>query len=392
MAVDDGVSGDSKRVGVPERTARMVWARSAGRCAMCATALLDREWGDVTVSIGEIAHNVGATAGARSPRGDSPIPLSERNREENLFLLCHSCHRKIDAKENRGVYTVEALRRIKKTHEDMVTAATDFGSLHRTLVVVTDATVRGTPVMASHRQIAAALVASQRAPFSIDGRQVRVAIDLRDSETESWAWERGKQRIDEAVAKIRIDTEPGRVDHVSVFAVAPIPLLVYLGHVLDDKVGVEVYRRARVDSDRMWCWPIEAAESPVFEMNIEDADGEATEAVVLVSVSGTVSRERIPAELSAFPVIDLRPSGIVPRLDLLDSPESVASFGEAWRHLLGTVEHDLPRVARLHVLAAAPVPAAVSIGRYRSRSANPNLVVYQRESNEMYTAAVEIDG
>ena len=359
---------------------------------MCSNALLDNEWGEAAVSIGEIAHNVGATDGKRSPRGDSPIPLAERNHLENLILLCHACHRKIDAEENRGVYTVESLRGIKKVHEDMVAAATDFASLHRTLIVVTDATVRGAPVKASHRQIATALMAVRRAPYSVDGRQVRVEVDLRDSETEQWVWDRGKQRIDEAVARIRADTDPGPVDHVSIFAVAPIPLMVYLGHVLDDKIGVDVYRRARGDSDQVWCWPTESADPPVFETSVKRVDADALDAVVLISVSGTVSHERIPVELSTLPLIDLHPSGIKPSLDLLDSLEAVISFGRAWRQLLGMVEHDLPRVTRLHVFAAVPVPAAVSIGRYRSRSANPNLVIYQRATNDTYTPAVEIDG
>jgi hypothetical protein len=289
------------------------------------------------------------------------------------------------------VYTVEVLRQIKKDHEDMVTAATDFATQHRTLVVVTDANVRDSSVKASHRQIAQALVASRRAPYSIDGRPVRVTIDLADSETDPWVWERGKQRIDEAVAKVRADTEAGHVDHVSVFAIAPIPLLVYLGHLLDDKIGVDVYRRARVDSDRAWCWPTEQSDPPKFVSSMEQVDADAAEAVVLVSVSGSVSRARIPESLKTLPRIELRLNELVPNLNRLDSPEAIASFGAAWRDTLGRVEHDLPSVDRLHVLAAVPVPAAIAMGRYRSRSANPALVIYQRNTKDTYIAALEID-
>lgn len=391
MAVGNGASGGAKRARVADRTALLVWARSAGRCAMCASSLLDSEWGLVTVSIGELAHNVGATSGEGSPRGNSPMPVDERNREENLLLLCHACHRKVDAPENQGVYTVEVLRQIKKDHEDMVSAATDFASQHRTLVVVTDAVVRDSSAKASHRQIAQALVASRRAPYSVDGRPVRVTINLADPETDPWVWERGRLRIDEAVAKIRADTEPGHVDHVSVFALAPIPLLVYLGHVLDDKISVDVYRRARDDTDRAWCWPTERPDPPEFVTSVEPVDANAAEAVVLVSISGSVSYARIPESLKSFPRVDLRPSEVVPNLDCLNSPEAVVSFGAAWRGLLGRVEHDLPRVDRLHVFAAVPAPAAVAMGRYRSRSANPALVIYQRNINDTYSAAMEVD-
>lgn len=359
---------------------------------MCARSLLDSEWGNVTVSLGQLAHNVGATTGPSSPRGDSAIPMQDRNREENLLLLCPDCHRKVDAPENSGIYTIEVLCEIKKQHEDMVAAATDFATQHRTLVVLTNATVRGSAALASHRQIAQALAAARRAPYSVDGRQVRVEIDLSDNETDEWVWERGKQRINEAVAKVRADTDSGHVDHVSLFALAPIPLLVYLGHVLDDKIEVDIYRRARGNSDRVWCWQEDSTEPPLFKLSFKRANTTSVEAVVLVSVSGTVSQTRIPDTLKDLPLICLHPDKATPKLDLLDTPAAIDSFARTWRDLFGHIEQDLPRAKRLHVLAAVPVPAAVAMGRYRSRSANPNLLVYQRQVNDTYVPAVEISG
>lgn len=357
---------------------------------MCASSLLDSEWGDVTVSMGELAHNIGATDSARSPRGQSTVPIAERNRPDNLLLLCHGCHRKVDSADNQSIYTVEVLREIKTAHEDMVTAATDFATQHRTLVVVTDATVRGTAIMASHRQIAHALIASGRAPYTVDGRQVRVVIDLVDSESDPWVWERGCARIDEAVAKLSSDTASGAIDHVSIFVIAPIPLLTYLGHELDDKYGVEVYRRARIDSDKSWCWP-DTSPTPIeFTTTIEQADRSAGEAVVMVSVSGNVTRDRVPSTLAHLPILDLRPSGVTPNLDALPSRTDLMQFSAAWRALLAKVERELPGVRNLHVLAAVPAPAAVNMGRYRSRSVSPTFTMYQRTDNDTFAPVVEI--
>lgn len=357
---------------------------------MCATSLLDCEWGDVTLSVGELAHNVGATDTPGSPRGRSEIPVTERNHPDNVLLLCHSCHRKIDNAKLRDLYTVDVLREIKSRHEDMVMAATDFATQHRSLIVTTRASIRGTTTKASHRQIAQALIEARRAPYSVDGRQIRIEIDLTDPESELWVWQRGCQRIDEAVARLEADTSGGAVDHVSIFALAPIPLLTYLGHRLDDKYGVEIHRRDRVDSDTAWCWPKDKKPDTEFTTSIDDSEPDAGEAVVLVSVSGTVTRDRIPLDLAKLPVLELHPDGALPSLDAIGSRADLERFSVAWRELLALVEQRLPQARTLHVLAAVPAPAAVNMGRYRVRGVSPALVMYQRTDTNTFEAAVEI--
>ncbi|MEV5835521.1 SAVED domain-containing protein [Nocardia sp. NPDC052112] len=344
----------------------------------------------MTVSVAELAHNVGATDTPGSPRGRSEIPVTERNHPDNLLLLCHGCHRKIDNADLRDLYTVDVLREIKSRHEDMVMAATDFATQHRSLIVTTRASVRGTTTKASNRQIAQALIEARRAPYSVDGRQIRVEIDLTDSESEPWVWERGCQRIDEAVARLEADTCGGAVDHVSVFALAPIPLLTYLGHRLDDKYGVEVHRRDRVDSDTAWCWPRNENADINFTTSLDDTESDAREAVVLVSVSGTVTRDRIPEGLAQLPVLELRPDGVLPGLDAIGSRTDLQRFSVAWRQLLALVEQRLPQARTLHVLAAVPAPAAVNMGRYRPRIVSPALVMYQRTDADTFEAAVKI--
>ncbi len=51
-----------------------LWVAAGARCAFCKTYLLEsEETGDPT-RIGEMAHIVGRTTSARSPRGQDPLP------------------------------------------------------------------------------------------------------------------------------------------------------------------------------------------------------------------------------------------------------------------------------------------------------------------------------
>ena len=56
------------------------------------------------------------------PRGDHPMPLEERNRYENLILLCEEHHHLVDTQVS--TYPVERLRQMKFDHEGLIAEVT----------------------------------------------------------------------------------------------------------------------------------------------------------------------------------------------------------------------------------------------------------------------------
>src|SRR5579885_2783502 len=70
-----------------------------------------------------MAHIVAERPGG--PRGNSPMPLGERNQAENLILLCNNHHQLIDSQSQ--TYTVERLRAMKEAHERWVEKALGAG-------------------------------------------------------------------------------------------------------------------------------------------------------------------------------------------------------------------------------------------------------------------------
>ena len=92
---------------------KILWGRSGNRCAICKLELTpdgNRE------TIGEMAHIV-----ARSPdgpRGNEMLPIEERDRYDNLILLCPNHHREVDG--NPKSWSVGKLRETKQDHESWV--------------------------------------------------------------------------------------------------------------------------------------------------------------------------------------------------------------------------------------------------------------------------------
>jgi len=101
------------------KTHKMLWGRSGGTCAFpgCNLALFFEEADtDDVALIGEEAHIVARNVGG--PRGVSNLSPEQRDKYDNLILLCSNHHKIIDG--NPDVYTTEKLKDMKHEHEKKV--------------------------------------------------------------------------------------------------------------------------------------------------------------------------------------------------------------------------------------------------------------------------------
>lgn len=381
-----------RREEISDTVRRRIWARAAGRCVLCSQWLLDSRSSPMhTVLVGEIAHNVGATAGENSPRGDADV--ADRNAESNLLLLCHSCHRSIDSVELISLYTSEYLAEKKAKHERRVREVTDFATLRQTTVVRVVGSIRESTSGVAPGQLAEALLARNLTGFGEDTRTGDFFVQLIGDEEHEWFWNSGKAAIDKELTKVQDAIAHGDTTHVSVFAIAPIPLLVYLGAKLDDKTEIILFERHRTSTANPWTWPQNPEPAPEFEVVVRsEGRPDHSEVVVVVSVSADVSTERLPVTLLGLPLVEVRPAGAAPRSGLIDSLRALDGFAKVWRACLTQVERRWPSARRIHVIAAVPVTVAIQMGRDRMRTAQPDLVLYQRTDHATYTEVLEVTG
>ena len=359
-----------------------VWAKAAGRCLLCATYLLDERTGHIhTTKVGEVAHIVGASSGAKSPRGSSPLGEAERAAEPNLMLLCHACHRMVDDPQNLEIWTEEVLSQRKEEHETRVRRVTDFSTLQRTLVVTTESTVRSERVTVGSRQITHALVEEGLTAHIDGGLRSDVCIKLPEVLDDPSDWIHAMRIIASQVRKIRMSIQQGADADLSVFALAPIPLLVYLGALLDDTTTVRVFDRHRDDHEaRAWMWRARRGGLPVeFDIDVP-CDTSVTELVVEVAVSGTACVGRVPDDVALLPRARIALVGQDARAGVLETRADLDAGSVAWTKALALIEKRCPNVRTLHVVASVPASLAVRMGRARMRGAHPAFVVYQLDN------------
>jgi hypothetical protein len=106
-------------VGIRQTELNRLYARSGNRCAYtgCRRVLVVLAGaGQPLVTLGEVAHIVASSPAG--PRGASFLPPGDRDKYENLILLCNTHHQLIDAKA--ATYTPERLQAMKADHEQWV--------------------------------------------------------------------------------------------------------------------------------------------------------------------------------------------------------------------------------------------------------------------------------
>lgn len=97
---------------------RRLWAASGGFCAKpdCHGDLFPFfESGEIT-NIEELAHVIGQKIDG--PRGNSSLPLSQRDEFNNIVLLCPTCHTIID--KNPLLFPEETILEWKKNHQQQI--------------------------------------------------------------------------------------------------------------------------------------------------------------------------------------------------------------------------------------------------------------------------------
>lgn len=371
-----------------------VWVRSGGRCAICNTYLLESDLNLRPVSLGEIAHNKASSDAG--PRADPSLPAGERNQAENLLLLCGTHHPDVDKTAQLDVFTVDQLAKLKNEHEAKIRLATSRVRGQRTAILRVQGNIKGVAVDLGVDVAADAVIrSSNRFPeLRLTHDRQGVEIDLRhlpgeDNGTAAY-YTAAKERIDEMIdLRYKPAVEKGEVDHLSVLAIARLPLLVYLGSRLDDAIPTEVYQRHR--TGQTWVWGEDADDDPEFSFRLEkDGDQASTEAVLIVNASGTIHASELPPEIGALPLYVIEPDTGTPHPDTVRSRKVRNSFESALRELLGHIEATHKAVRRLHVLAAAPVSVAITLGRSVGWRIHPNLVVYDRLADGTYQQAMEV--
>jgi len=369
-----------------------LWVRAGGRCEFhgCNDYLLQDKLTTNKAKLADIAHIVARSKDG--PRGEDPMPLSQRNRIDNLFLACTKHHRLIDNIALVNKYPKDLLSQYKQTHEERIRYVTGLGDENETTIIRLIGNIRGNTVSVSNEEIReAVLKSSKRYPRYLGGEH-HIEIDLTtlaESDADRH-WSEGIERIKDVIdRRLTPAIQRREIRHLSIFAFARIPFLTYVGYAIGDKTPLEIFQKHRGGNEG-WCWP-KGKTGQRFAFRREQDGLDKSCVAVMLSLSGNVLVEQLPALISSdFTVYSFGPEGSKPSRTLLSSKDTLEQFKQTYASLLREIETDYPLAREIHLFPAVPIPAAVILGRELIRNVSPSLIIYDKVTPG-FEEAIRID-
>lgn len=161
----------------------------------------------------------------------------------------------------------------------------------------------------------------------------------------------------------------GNTTHHSIFSLAPQPLLIKLGVLLNEMYNVKVYQKHREPST--WAWQ-ETSEDITY--SLVEPEKKDKIPVLICSLSGTITYDRVKKVLGDdISVWELTINN--PNNDFLKTEKLLADFRIIVRQSFNKIKLHHGCID-LHVFPAMPVSASVEFGRVWMPKADMPMVIY----------------
>lgn len=359
---------------IPDKVKHQLWAVSSGRCEYegCNKPL----WHDLVTkakySTAYIAHIVADKPGG--PRGHLTQSKELEYKFSNLMLLCGAHHRLIDNEDVVG-HPVSRLTEMKKRHETRICQQTALGEDKQSHVLLYGANIGRLNSSISWNNSYEAM-APHWYPAEVKAIEIGMSNSPFQDDTDRF-WQIEKDNLQMQFER-KVQPRLGQdIHHLSIFALAPQPLLINLGRLVSDILPVEVYQHQREPEDN-WKW---AEDSHSIDYQVVRPAGSASKVALNLSLSATIVNDRIVSSLGDDVAIWTITTN-EPHNDFLKSRAQLVGFRHCFRKVLDQIKACHVLSGRLHVFPAVPVAVAVEIGRVWMPKADLPFRIYDQNSKQ----------
>ena len=359
---------------IPEWTRILLCTRAGGRCEFdgCQRYLFKHHVTFTEGNFAEFAHMVAFSE--QGPRGARSRP-GEIHAVDNLMLLCPICHKLID--DNPDKYTLETLRIYKKSHENQIHHLTSLRPEMKTSYLLVRSRVRNQTVEIPFDHVLEAL--SPRHPVSQAGYEIDLTGIPHGQSFTAAACEAIEHHLKSYFSP---NGEVARAKHISLFALAPIPILMFLGNKLGNKVPLDLFQRHR-DTEK-WRWK-DSHTAVDYSFRQIRTGSESSKVALLLPLSGTITLEQLPTDVGPeYNLYEIAPMNTPADPTLIRSRADLENFRLTYQQAIAALVRAHPTAGEIAILPAVPAPIAVLCGRELLPRIHPALRVYDHDKDRGY--------
>lgn len=363
---------------ISDKNKNLLWAVSGGRCeyAGCNRILHTDILTKKKYNSAYIAHIVADSP--NGPRGDADRSIQLCDNIDNLMLLCNEHHNLVD-KVDIGGHPESRLLIMKRKHEERIKRITDITPNMFSEIILFGANIGVNSSPLSYKSASEALLydyyPASDYPIELGFKNA----PFTDDKNVYWLAEEANLE-EQFNLKIKPKIMLGNSDHYSVFALAPQPLLIKFGVLLNDLNNVKIYQKHREPST--WKWQV--ASSDIKFVLREPTDKTKTP-VLVFSLSATITHDRIQRILGDnVSIWEVTISG-TPNNDFLKTEALLSDFRITVRSTFDKIK-SYHGFTDLHIFPAMPVSASIELGRVWMPKVDMTLAIYDanKANNDFY--------
>lgn len=303
------------------------------------------------------------------PRGDKVLSKKLCKDVDNLMLLCPDHHSLIDSVEGIEEYSVQTLHKFKNDHEKRIRFMTSVKNSIPSTVLIYVADINNITCPISYDEANGTIF-----PERFPSNNIPTVINMKHPGID----ERNDKFWEDEVANIEYyyssDVErlikQGDINHLSVFALSPMPLLVKLGVLITDIMSADVYQLHR--EPRTWRWQ-EAEQKEIFKV-IRPNGHEGKKPVLIFALSSNIT-DRVLSYYKKDDISCWVMTIDTPNNDYLKSKDQLSDFRNKVRLIMEDIDKNSAK-GDVDVYMAMSNACAVEFGRVRMPKADRHMVIY----------------
>ena len=369
-----------------ESQMRELLQRSAGLCEFenCAQPLFFDLVSGRACNDGQYAHIIPSSEnGPRGGGGESPACVSG---VDNRMHLCHKHHEIVDNQADE--YPAHLLRDMKRKHEDQVAA---FGlMLKKTPVmpIVFCANIKGRQTDVDYSDIRRAVRDDARPLLRDRPDEIRVESSAKYGSDRYW--EETLKRVNTKVEVLLDEFCAGGVGPVEygIFPLAPIPLIMYFGWRIGDKLPLRVYQLLRDES--RWSWNRKRPDNSFSHRQIRPGKSGSKRISIALSLSAGIGEAVGRCAYSDTAVYEL----VAARLgvDCISKQRDLYRLRDAYYLMMDEIQKCHGANVEVYLYPAIPVSAAFEIGCRYMPAVFPHFHVMENMGRGGWSEACVIGG
>jgi hypothetical protein len=349
---------------INDKTTKMLWAVSAGMCEFrgCKNRLFSHHVTKENINLAQRAHIYAFSKGGK--RFSRLVPRAKINDIDNLMLVCGSCHDLIDSPDTN--YSAEGLQEMKREHEERIRILTSIKSDFQSEIVIYNCNIADTQFRIKNFD-AMECITPDYYPARIEPINLSPDIKLYDYENEYWSivstdLERRFELYESAI----------RGKHISLFAIAPQPLLFKIGTLLNRNYDVAV-RQPQGDI-ATWRWTETSQTINLYTQ--ESSYGKSNQkAAITFEITAQLSDNEITSILPGHNVYRIIAREYNPAI--IKSKEDLHAIMRKYREVLNKVRKECAQNVQIALILIAPVSVSIEAGRQLMKG-DPTITVYDR--------------